>query len=129
MTVEHLPDPSLADRVATGPLAALGLTAGFAVAVGTGSRPLGGAVLTGCGLACVAVWRRRDGRRTTLWLTAAGLLAFALSHALGLVIGAWPAVLVVSAATAGLYWRVSDSRRPASGVRHQAFGSRDRDVR
>ena len=35
-------------------------------------------------------------------LTAAGLLAFALSHVLGLVIGAWPAVLLVAAATAAL---------------------------
>ena len=65
-----------------------------------------------CGLTCIAVWLRRDGRRTTVRLTLAGLLAFALSHALGLVIGAWPAVALVTIATAWLYWRVSDSRRP-----------------
>jgi hypothetical protein len=100
------------DRVLTAPLAAAGLIAGFAVAVATGSRPLGGVVLVAFGLACIAVWLRRDGRRTAVWLTAAGLLAFAISHGLGLVIGAWPAVLVVAAVTAAVCWRVSDSRRP-----------------
>jgi hypothetical protein len=108
------------ERVATAPIAAAGLIAGFGVAVGTGSRPLGGVVLAGFGLSCMAVWLRRDGRRTAALLTAAGLLAFAVSHVLGPVIGAWPAVLVVSAATAGLYWRVSDARRPAARVRPQA---------
>ena len=100
------------DRVLTAPLAAAGLIAGFAVAVATGSRPLGGVVLGLFGLTCIAVWVRRDGRRTAVWLTGAGLLAFAASHALGLVIGAWPAVLVVATATAGICWHVSDARRP-----------------
>ncbi len=100
--------------IATAPLTAAGLIAGYAVAVLSGSRPLGGVVLAAFGLCCVAVWLRRDGRRTAVMLTAAGLTAFALSHLLGLVIGAWPAVLVTAAATATLAWRVSDSRRPIS---------------
>jgi hypothetical protein len=55
-------------------------------------------------------------------LTIAGLGAFVLSHVIGSVIGAWPAVLLVAAATGMLYWRVSDSRqislpRRAAGVR------------
>lgn len=100
----------------TAPLAAAGLIGGFAVAVATGSRPLGGTVLAAFGLACIAIWLRRDGRRTTIILTAAGLLAFAISHLLGLLIGAWPAVLVTAAATAALYWRESDSRRPRASV-------------
>ncbi|HEX4009842.1 MAG TPA: hypothetical protein VHX62_07530 [Solirubrobacteraceae bacterium] len=108
-----------ATRVLTAPIAAAGLVAGFGVAVATGSRPLGGVVLAACGLTCIAVWLRRDGRRTTIQLTAAGLLAFIVSHLLGLVIGAWPSVLVVAAATAALCWRLSDSRRlsgrPAAG--------------
>jgi hypothetical protein len=113
------------ERVPTAPLAALGLIAGFGVAVGTGSRPLGGVVLAACGLSCIAVWLRRDGKRTTVWLTAAGLLGFALSHVLGLVIGAWPSVLAVSAVTAGLFWRFSDSRRPGrDATRPAAAGSR-----
>lgn len=94
----------------TAPLAAAGLIAGFGVAVATGSRPLGGVVLAAFGIACIALWLDRDGRRTAGVLTAVGLLAFALSHVLGLVIGAWPAVLVVAAATAWVCWRVSDAR-------------------
>jgi hypothetical protein len=50
-------------------------------------------------------------------LTIAGLLAFAVSHLLGLVIGAWPSVLVVAIATAALCWRLSDSRHPVAGRR------------
>jgi len=102
------PDP--ATRVPTAPIAAAGLLAGFGVAVSTGSRPLGGVVLAACGLTCIAIWLRRDGRRTTIQLTAAGLLAFIVSHLLGLVIGAWPSVIVVSAVTAALCWRLSDAR-------------------
>jgi hypothetical protein len=99
-------------RIATAPIAAAGLIAGFGVAAGTGSRPLGGVVLAACGCACLAIWLRRDGRRTAGLLTGAGVVAFALSHVLGAVIGAWPAVMLVSAATAGLCWQQSDSRRP-----------------
>jgi hypothetical protein len=112
MSVDDLISGHIAARVPTAPIAAGGLVAGFAVAVATGSRPLGGVLLAACGLTCIAVWLRRDGARTAIQLTAAGLLAFALSHVLGLVIGAWPSVLVVAAATAALCWRLSDSRRP-----------------
>ncbi len=101
----------------TAPLAAAGLIGGFAVAVTTGSRPLGGVVLAAFGLACIAIWLRRDGRRKAIILTVAGLLAFAISHLLGLVIGAWPAVLLTAAATAALYWRASDGRRPSRDPR------------
>jgi len=100
------------DRVPTAPIAATGLIGGYAVAVATGSRPLGGVVLALCGLTCIAIWARRDGRRTTITLTLVGLGAFALSHVLGLVIGAWPAVLLVAAAAFGACWRLSDARRP-----------------
>jgi hypothetical protein len=111
MAVVDLISDDVAARVATAPLAATGLIAGFAVAVASGSRPLGGVVMAACGLTCIAVWLRRDGRRVALQLTAVGLVAFALSHVLGMVIGAWPSVLAVSAATAALCWRLSDSRR------------------
>jgi hypothetical protein len=95
-------------NLATAPIAATGLIGGFAVAVASGSRPLGGVVLAICGLLCIAIWLQRDGRQTAIRLTIAGLLAFALSHVLGLVIGAWPAVFLVAAATAMLCWRLSD---------------------
>ena len=64
MATDQLSAAGLADRVErlpTAPIAAAGLIAGFGVAVGTGSRPLGGVVLAACGLACIAVWARRDG--------------------------------------------------------------------
>jgi hypothetical protein len=93
----------------TAPLAAAGLITGFGVAVASGSRPLGGVVLAGFGLPCIAIWTRRHDLATTAKLTGAGLVAFGLSHVLGLLIGAWPAVLVSAAAIAALYWWVSDS--------------------
>jgi hypothetical protein len=111
MAVGELISSELAERMLTAPIAATGLVAGFGVAVATGSRPLGGVVLAACGLACIAVWL------ITIQLTAAGLLAFALSHLLGLVIGAWPSVLLVAAATAALCWRVSDQRRLGARLR------------
>jgi hypothetical protein len=103
-------------RLPTAPLSALGLIGGFGLAVGTGSRPVGGVFMAVCGLPCIAAWVRRDAGRTAAALTAVGLGAFAASHILGHVIGAWPAVLAVSAVTAGCCWRFSDARR-ARGVR------------
>ena len=102
------------ERLPTAPIAALGLIVGYAVAVASGSRPLGGVVLAACGLVCIAVWVRRDGRRTATWLTLEGLVAFALSHVIALAIGAWPAVLLVAAVTFAACWSLSDSRRPAA---------------
>jgi hypothetical protein len=120
MVIDELISDELAARVATAPLAATGLIAGFAVAVATGSRPLGGVVMAACGLTCIAVWLKRDGRRVALQLAAVGLAAFALSHVLGMLIGAWPSVLVVSAVTAALCWRLSDSRRGRARVSRRA---------
>lgn len=102
--------------LATAPIAALGLIAGFAVALASGSRALGGVVLACCGLFCIAIWLRRDGGRIALRLAAVGVLAFALSHVLGLVIGAWPAVLLSATATAAACWRLSDVHRPGARV-------------
>lgn len=106
----------------TAPLAAAGLLAGYAVAVASGSRPLGGVVLACFGAVCIAIWLRRDGRRTALRLTGVGLLAFVLSHVLALAVGAWPAVILAAAATAGACWRLSDARRPPLAARAGAGG-------
>ena len=100
----------------TAGLAATGLVAGYGVAVASGSRPLGGLLLAACGLACIAIWSRRHVLRTTVLLTGGGLLAFALSHALGLLIGPWPAVILTAGATFGAYWKLSDSRRPGREI-------------
>ena len=100
----------MAERIPTSLLAAAGLISGFGTAIGTGSRPLGGAVMAVFGLTCIYFWVKRDGRQTAIRLTLVGLVAFVFSHVLGLVIGAWPAVLVVSALTAWAGWRWSDSK-------------------
>jgi hypothetical protein len=97
-------------HVQTAPIAASGLIGGFGIAVASGSRALGGVVLLFCGIACIAIWLRRDGRQTAVVLTIAGLAAFVLSHLVGLIIGAWPAVLLAAAGTAALCWRLSDAR-------------------
>jgi hypothetical protein len=100
----------MTERAPTSLLAATGLIAGFGTAVGTGSRPLGGAVMAVFGLTCIYFWVKRDGTSTAVKLTLVGLAAFVMSHVLGLVIGAWPSVLLVSAVTAWFCWRWSDSR-------------------
>lgn len=96
-------------RLPTAAVAAAGLIAGYAVAVASSSRLLGGVVMMALGLVCITAWLTRDGHRTAVRLTGAGLLAFALSHALGLLIGAWPAVLVTAGALAAVCWRLSDA--------------------
>jgi hypothetical protein len=103
------------NRLPTAPIAAAGLIGGYAVAVATGSRPLGGLVLVLCGALCIAIWLRRDGRHATIVLTVAGLAAFALSHVVALAIGAWPAVVLAAAVTFAVCRRVSDQRRPGVG--------------
>jgi len=96
--------------IPTAPLAATGLIAGFGTAIASGSRPLGGLVMALFGLTCIYFWVQRDGNRTALRLTLVGLAAFVISHGLGLVIGAWPSVLIISAVTAWFCWRWSDHK-------------------
>ena len=90
-------------------VAAASLIAGFAVAVGTGSRPLGGLVLAAGGLWCIWTWRRRHGTRTAVILGCVGFGAFVISHVLGLAIGAWPSVLLVAAVVAVVVWIKADA--------------------
>jgi hypothetical protein len=97
----------------TAPVAAGSLIAGYAVAIGSGSRPLGGVVLLAGGLWCVREWVRRNDARTAAELACFGLAAFVLSHVLARSIGAWPAVLLVSAAMALATWVRADARAPA----------------
>jgi hypothetical protein len=104
----------------TAPIAATGLVAGYAVAVVSGSRPFGGAVLAAFGVCCMGIWIRRDGALTAAKLTLIGLLAFAVSHVGGLLIGPWPAVLLAAAGVGIASWRMSDARRP--GVTSFASG-------
>ncbi|MGA8362999.1 MAG: hypothetical protein WB709_00590 [Solirubrobacteraceae bacterium] len=96
--------------IPTAPVAAGTLIAGYAVAVSTGSRPLGGVVLLIGGLWCARIWMRRHGPRMAMRLVGVGLFAFVISHLLALAIGAWPAVLVVAAVMAVAAWIWADSR-------------------
>jgi hypothetical protein len=89
-------------RIRIALVAALTLIVGFAVAATTGNRALGGVVLVGGGALCAWwMWRAAGPRRTAITLTAVVLL-FVVSHPLGTVIGAWPAVLLVAAAAGTL---------------------------
>ena len=82
--------------------AALTLVLGFAVASVTGNRALGGVVLVVGGALC-AWWMAATAGWARTAITLGGVVAlFVVSHPLGLVIGAWPAVLVVAALAGGL---------------------------
>ncbi|HWG08590.1 MAG TPA: hypothetical protein VN672_06240 [Solirubrobacteraceae bacterium] len=109
-------DADAASRLPTAPFAAASLIAGYAVAVGSGSRPLGGIVLAAGGAWCVREWARRNDARTAATLACAGLVAFAGSHVLALALGAWPAVLIAAGAMAATTWLLADARvqRPRS---------------
>jgi hypothetical protein len=96
--------------VPTAPVAAGSLIVGFAVAAASGSRPLGGVVLALGGVWCIREWTRRHGARTAVTLAGVGVLAFASSHLLAGAIGAWPSVLLVAAAMAGVAWSRADAR-------------------
>jgi hypothetical protein len=104
-------------RTPTAAIAAGSLIGGYAVAAGSGSRPLGGLVLAAGGLYCIRVWHRRHGAPTAAALGGVGLAAFAASHVLAQAIGAWPAVLSVAAVTGAVVWMRSDAHtagRPTS---------------
>jgi hypothetical protein len=104
-------------RFPTAVLAAGSLIGGYGVAMASGSRPLGGLVLAAGGLGCARIWTRRHGPRVAALLTGAGLAAFALSHVIAHVVGAWAAVLGVAAAIAALAWASSDApRAPRAGA-------------
>lgn len=68
-------------RTTIWPLAAVALPVGFAIAQGTGVRPLGGAVMVA--LLGVGAWRRRDaGPARLLGVAAVAVAAFVASHLL-----------------------------------------------
>jgi len=96
----------------TAPIAAGSLIAGYAVAVGTGSRPLGGLVLLIGGVCCISIWMRRHDAHIARLLTAVGFGAFVASHLVGLLIGAWPAVLLAAAVVALAVYSQADRRVP-----------------
>lgn len=78
--------------------AALTLLAGFAVASLSGNRALGGVVLVAGAALCAWWMARSSGAARTIAALAVVAVLFVVSHPLGLVIGAWPSVLLVAAA-------------------------------
>jgi len=81
--------------IPTAVVAALTLVVGFAVADLTGVRALGGVVLV-AGVVWCAVRARAAGWWRVAAVVLVGAACFAVSHPLGGVIGAWPAVLVAA---------------------------------
>ncbi len=77
-----------------GLLAAATFIAGFGVAQATDVRALGGLVLLAGGAWCARLALPVAGRARTAALLTLALALFVVSHPLGDLIGAWPAVLV-----------------------------------
>jgi hypothetical protein len=100
----------------TAPVAGGSLILGYAVAVSSGSRPLGGVVLLLGGIWCIRVWTLRCGARTAASLAAVAFAAFVLSHLLALAIGAWPSVLIAAAVTATVVWMRADVQPTSSST-------------
>jgi len=100
-------------RALIGVLTALTLVVGFAVASLTGSRSLGGVVLVLGGAASAwCMWRTTGALRTVAALGAAVAL-FVVSHLLGRVIGAWPAVLLVGVLAGGIAYALASATATA----------------
>jgi hypothetical protein len=94
--------------IPTAPVAAGSLVVGYLVARETGVRPLGGAVLAAAGTWCTRTWARRTGPGTATVLLGIYIGGFAGSHPLAKRIGAWPAVLTVSAISGTASWALAD---------------------
>ena len=105
---------------------ALSLMVAFAVASLTGVRWLGGIVLLAGGLWCAwRLWPVAGAWRTVV-IAAVYVLAFAVSHPLGHLIGTWPSVLVVAVVSGAVAYvlgirpgsrRVSTTSPPTSSTR------------
>lgn len=102
------------DKIPSWLVAALGLIAGFAVAITT-TRFVGGIILIGLGAFAFYLWWKRRNAATALALLGAYVVAFVASHFVTDVIGPWPSVLAVAGlVAAAAWWFVDrDARRSA----------------
>ncbi len=105
---------ALAVTLPTALVAAGSLVLGFGVADLTGQRWLGGLVLVAALVWCWPRWRRAAGTARAVGLLACYLVAFALSHLIAGLIGAWPSVLLVAVGMALACWAVADRRSAAA---------------
>lgn len=87
--------------VQTSAVVATGLIGGWITARETGIRPLGGVLLAAAGGYAARSWWVNRGPATAAALSALYIGAFGASHPLAKKIGAWPAVLAVTAVAAG----------------------------
>ncbi len=101
-----------AEAVNTAPVVALGLLGGYVTARETGIRPLGGVLLGAAGLLAGRTWLAKGGPAVAGGLAALYLGGFGVSHPLAKKIGAWPAVLAVTAAAAGASKVLVDAQAP-----------------
>jgi len=97
-----------AESVSTAPLVATGLIGGYLAARETGIRPLGGVLLGLAGVYAGRTWLAKRGPAVTAALAALYVGGFGLSHPLAKKIGAWPAVITVSAVSAAASWALVD---------------------
>ena len=97
-----------AKDVNTAAVVTTGLIGGWITARETGIRPLGGVILAAAGGYAARSWAAKAGAVTATGLTAGYIGAFGLSHPLAKKMGSWPAVLTVTAATAGAAYTASD---------------------
>lgn len=100
-------------RLQTAVVAAATLLVGFAVATLTGNRALGGVVVVVGAVWCLWRWWGYAGPARAVAAVLVGGVAFVVSHPLGKVIGAWPAVLLVSAVGALVAYALTPPRRAA----------------
>jgi len=94
----------------TAGLVVAGMLGGYVTGRLTKIRPLAGVVLGAAGIAAGRRWYRSSGPGTTALLSTIYLGAFGLSHPLAKKIGAWPSVLVSTAAAAGAAWVINDNQ-------------------
>jgi hypothetical protein len=99
-------------RLPTAAITAGSLIGGWQLARRTGNRSLGGVVLAAGGVLAGREWARQTSPAVTAALVATYAGAFGLSHPLAKRIGAWPAVLAVSALTAAASYAAADRRAP-----------------
>ena len=99
-----------AKEVSPAAVVSTGLIGGWLTARETGIRPLGGVILAAAGGYAARSWNAKAGAGVAVGLTTGYIAAFGLSHPLAKKIGAWPAVLSVTAAVAGAAYALSDQR-------------------
>lgn len=99
-----------AKDVNTAAVVATGLIGGWITARETGIRPLGGVILAAAGGYAARTWNAKAGAGVAAGLTTGYIGAFGLSHPLAKKMGSWPAVLSVTAATAGAAYALSDAK-------------------